>query len=209
MKVRTVQLLLLAMLAPGLRAARAEGEAKAPAPAPTPAAECRHANLQDPAIHIERHFYDEEQTSIRAEIPLKGKVIHGTARFYHPNGAVEHEVQMQEGQHEGDAKKFSDKKVLLWQATYRNDIKDGLEHIYFDSGELHKIIPWKDGKIDGVMKVYTRTGQLVWEKPYVADQLQGIVKAYDENGTPISEEEYRDGEKVAAETPAPADAPSL
>ena len=74
-----------------------------------------------------------------------------------------------------------------------------VERIYYENGQLHYEIPYKDDKRDGIMKWYYENGQLEVETPYKDDKENGVKKWYYKNGQLGVETHYKDGKKDGIE----------
>lgn len=127
--------------------------------------------------------------------PMMNGQIHGTARYYNPNGQLSSTIEYVHGKQTGK------------QIHYRAN------------GSLEKIVMYKDGLPHGDQMSFYDTGELKREWTSVNGVTEGIEREYDKDGYVMVAIEYRAGKEVskekfdrngrttAATRPAPTPAP--
>lgn len=101
------------------------------------------------------HYVTSE---LKSECPYTNNKKHGICKEYYKSGQP------------------------LCEVSYKNDVKDGIEKIYYEkSGKLIREIPYKNGEKHGIEKWYYENGQLKEESRYVDGELIGTSN-YDETG---------------------------
>lgn len=77
--------------------------------------------------------------------------------------------------------------------TYSCDQKE-IKKFYYESGELYKKGPYKDGKVDGILKTFYKSGELKKKGPYKNGKAHGEAKTFYKDGTLQSIEHWRNDE---------------
>lgn len=77
--------------------------------------------------------------------------------------------------------------ALLIERTYQHNKMNGLEKIYFPSGQVDGSITYKDGVHEGAFKYYYEDGTVKQEGNYKEGKIEGVLTSYYSNGT-IKEE---------------------
>ncbi len=111
-----------------------------------------------------------ENGQLKSEGNRKFFQLDSTWKFYTDEGNLVLEYYYKNGKKNGLRKNYDAKqKFLVSEENYENDIKQGATKIYYKSGQLKQLIPFKDGREEG----------------------QGV--EYDTSGTIITLTEYRSG----------------
>jgi len=72
-------------------------------------------------------------------------------------------------------------------------IEDGLYEEFYPSGELRRLITYKDNQPDGPFNSFAKTGEKVGEGAFVNGELSGKAIGYHLNGIPSTEMYYKNG----------------
>jgi len=98
---------------------------------------------------------------------------------------------------QGVWKVFKDNFVTA-DEEYKNGIKEGVAHQYYDTGELMEESHWKNGKKDGDYEVFYKSGQPYLQCKMKNGMRHGLFLVFYENGKQEREAVYkndlRDGE---------------
>lgn len=84
---------------------------------------------------------------------------------------------------------YDDKSLKSVCSTYRG-IKDGLETIYYPSGEVNKTKVWKNGVLDGPFVVYFKNGKPYIKGKYSDGQYSGNFVVTNMDGSIRFKKEY-------------------
>jgi antitoxin component YwqK of YwqJK toxin-antitoxin module len=68
--------------------------------------------------------------------------------------------------------------TLLSERNYENNKLEGVEKVYFPSGQVDGEFNYKNGVHDGVFKYYYKDGTLKQEGAYVNGSIEGLLKSY-------------------------------
>jgi antitoxin component YwqK of YwqJK toxin-antitoxin module len=90
----------------------------------------------------------------------------------------------------GTAKTFFN-GVLVSETSYRKGVQDGVQRLFYDSGEILSENTFKDGKRVGPWKFYNKSGTLNSESLFKGEKGEGIIKGYYESGELRSETPYK------------------
>ena len=77
--------------------------------------------------------------------------------------------------------------------TYSCEQKE-IKKFYYESGELYKKGPYKDGKVDGILKTFYKSGELKKKGPYKNGKAHGEAKTFYKDGTLKTIEQWRNDE---------------
>lgn len=73
--------------------------------------------------------------------------------------------------------------TLLSERNYKNNKLEGVEKIYFPSGQVDGELTYKNGVHDGVFKYYYEDGTLKQQGSYVKGNIEGTLNSYYPTGT--------------------------
>lgn len=93
---------------------------------------------------------------------------------------------------EGTWKYFSN-NTLISDEQYKNGVKNGISHSYYDSGEIMEQIDWKDGKQEGSYRIFFKTGEPYMQYKVSNDKRNGLCLTYFQNGRTEMEAYYSNG----------------
>lgn len=79
------------------------------------------------------------------------------------------------------------------EASYVDDVRDGLTRQYDNEGNLIKEIFYKDGSIEGLMRTFHKNGKVSAEYFYEDGLLEGMAILYAEDGTQVGRMNYAAG----------------
>jgi len=100
-----------------------------------------------------KFYHPDGKALMSSEKYIKGKIT-GLRKVFFPNGTTNEETAFVNGIKEGPYKKYTEKGILLEDATYRNDQFHG-EATYRDGqGNLVSKGRYTDGKKTGIWKFY-------------------------------------------------------
>lgn len=83
--------------------------------------------------------------------------------------------------------------TLLAERNYKNNKLEGVEKIYFPSGQIDGELNYKDGIHDGTFKYYYEDGTLKQQGNYVQGNIEGILNSYYPTGALKEEVTHVDG----------------
>lgn len=79
---------------------------------------------------------------------------------------------------------------------YKRNVKNGIEEVFYRTGELNKKKNWVQGQLDGVCETFYKNGSVCIRCCYKRGVLEGSWIAYSMNGSVMESVEYKNGEKV-------------
>lgn len=99
----------------------------------------------------------------------KGKAKEGKWLYYHKGGSV-----------------------INSEETYLNDQLEGEKKVFYISGKLSDVIPYKNGKIHGKVFMYSESGTVLKEEDYANGMRNGMSSYYDGSGKLIKKGNFVD-----------------
>lgn len=91
---------------------------------------------------------------------------------------------------------YPESKLIHRIVKYKHGMKNGLERVFYRTGELNKRKIWKNDKLEGLCETYYKSGEICIRCYYKNGLLDGRWMAYDLNGNVIEFVEYNGGLKV-------------
>lgn len=91
---------------------------------------------------------------------------------------------------------YPDSKIVRRVVPYKKKKKNGIEKIFYRTGELNKEKVWVDDVLNGPCTTYYKTGAIYVVCHYVNGVLDGDWKAFDYNGNILEEHQYEKGEAL-------------
>lgn len=79
---------------------------------------------------------------------------------------------------------------------YKRNEKNGIEEVFYRTGELNKKKNWVQGRLEGVCETFYKNGSVCIRCHYKKGVLDGPWIAYSMNGSIMESIEYKNGEKV-------------
>lgn len=79
---------------------------------------------------------------------------------------------------------------------YKRNEKNGIEEVFYRTGELNKKKIWVQGRLEGVCETFYKNGSVCIRCHYKKGVLDGSWIAYSMNGSIMESIEYKNGEKV-------------
>lgn len=79
---------------------------------------------------------------------------------------------------------------------YKRNEKNGIEEVFYRTGELNKKKIWVQGRLEGVCETFYKNGSVCIRCHYKKGVLDGFWIAYSMNGSIMESIEYKNGEKV-------------
>ena len=90
----------------------------------------------------------------------------------------------------------NDNRQIEFDYNFVNGKTNGIQKIYYESGQLYIIVNSKDDLEHGKMKMYRKNGQLWKEESFLDGKKNGPYKYYYENGSLMSEGNFKNGKRV-------------
>ncbi len=130
------------------------------------------------------HYYDNGEVQ---EINfLKDNKVHGKSIRYYRSGKLESKCNYWLGKIKDTCKFYYENGNLLKHSIVDLDTvslkSTGITYRYYESGELEKILPTKNGKVNGIVKLYYKNGNLAQEINIIKGVNNGIAHVYYETG---------------------------
>lgn len=91
---------------------------------------------------------------------------------------------------------YPDSKIVRRVVPYRKKKKNGIEKIYYRSGELNKEKMWVEDVLNGPCTTYYKTGAIYIVCNYTDGALDGDWKAFDFKGNILESHQYEKGEAL-------------
>lgn len=147
---------------------------------------------------------------IRSEITYKNNHPRGLYTTYYENGVKEEYGDWQGNRNVGEFKRFHRNGTLAQEFTFNEFGKrDGIQHYYFENGQLQMTAEIDNGTAHGEMKVYYSDGQLRKEKMIVNGHVDhSTVKEYEARSRSLAKEETP-ALPVQETVPAEPDRPNM
>lgn len=129
---------------------------------------------------------------------------------YHPNGQLHHWLEVSNGRALGRyEQRFPDGKIRmearlvggaadLTEAAMTTWQFDGESRVYFASGSLQAVIPYKQGALDGIERHFHPNGQLALERHIANGRAEGLEEHWAECGRRLLSAEYHGGQRHGA-----------
>ena len=143
---------------------------------------------------------------------FKNDIKDGFTRYYYPDGKIKLDIPFIKGLEQGFAREYASDGTIITLTEYKrgfivdrmrinrkdgNGRKQGKWYIFYDSGNLHSEVTWKDDKKNGYLKEYAENGDLLKISKYVEDVLQP--EAEEIQKLEVQNEYYPDGKvKISA-----------
>lgn len=113
----------------------------------------------------------------------------GKKQFYHENGKIMVEFWLKDGEMNGPRKEFDDLGYLISEVNFKNDLKEGVEKLYFNN-RITEENTYKNDTLNGPYKWYHLSGALKETGYFVKNQLNGKNTIYSEDGEILTEFNY-------------------
>ncbi len=121
------------------------------------------ADLEQQKKKGERVVVTEQYDGSKTEVTyIPGKIKHGPARIYYPDGTLKLEL------------------------TYENGLQEGISKLYYKEGSLYQETPYENGSVNGTRKKYFRNGNLMSEIPFKNSHPGIGLKEYTIDGKVVS-----------------------
>jgi antitoxin component YwqK of YwqJK toxin-antitoxin module len=121
----------------------------------------------------------------------KGKPITGTAKTFF-NGVLVSETSYRKGLQDGVQRLFYDSGEILSENTFKDGKRVGPWKFYYKSGTLNSETLYKGEKGESISRGYYESGELRSETPYKYRKMDGVSKYYYKSGKLWSELLYKD-----------------
>ena len=140
----------------------------------------------------ETEFYKNGR--LKSQIQYRSGKEHGVSRYYHEvYGSMIMEAHMKNGKKEGEYTRFYFNGKKEYQATYTNDILNGLERSWTKEGQLVSETHFKDGKKEGPHAAWYENGVLMAKGAFKNDLEDGVWNIFDTRGFLIGEATFKEG----------------
>ncbi|MBL4755820.1 MAG: hypothetical protein JKY52_19780 [Flavobacteriales bacterium] len=116
--------------------------------------------------------------------PYKGKWIE-----HHENGTVSHKMKYKKGERHGKYVSWNAKGQKMELLEYADGNLDGVQHYFFNTGEIHALKTYSKGVLKSVILKY-RNQQVAEMGSYKDEKRHGIWRQWDESGKLVAEAEY-------------------
>jgi uncharacterized protein len=104
-------------------------------------------------------------------------------RTYHDNGSLNEVYSIDdEGEKNGEYKRFSSKDILLETSNFIHGLQNGERKLYYDSGKLEEIQRFEIGKLNGPQIGFHENGKTKFTCTNKENLLQGEYHSYFDNG---------------------------
>jgi antitoxin component YwqK of YwqJK toxin-antitoxin module len=81
--------------------------------------------------------------------------LHGTSKYYFPNGKLERQIEFKEGKMHGAMQVFQEDGKPSMEIYYENGQMHGPSTMYNEHGEIHITSNYANGKLEGEMVIYS------------------------------------------------------
>ncbi len=120
----------------------------------------------------------------------------GTYEEFYPNGEVlKKSIEYKDGKKNGAFLEYYSNGKTKTEASFVNDLDNGVRNKYYDSGQLKSEENYAMGQREGWTKVYTKKGILQSEVLYHKDECDGPFNTYYDNGKPAKIFNFKKGLK--------------
>ena len=137
--------------------------------------------------------YNEAGTKIASTFYEKG-LKHGPVTIYSHDGKVKIATEFQNDNQNGSTFEFYPSGNLEREVLVLDDLKEGVEKIYYDS--MDSLVAcsktFKKGVLEGQWLEWNSEGTLVFAADYVDGKKNGMLSKYDQNGNPYVLHRYED-----------------
>jgi TonB family protein len=137
-------------------------------------------------------FFDKKGLMTREET-FKNSLLEGYSKSW-TDGKLTSEGNFKLDKKEGLWKYYYDKGILKSKINYKNNLADGEEVHYYNTGEIYYRQQSKEGKADGTYRSFTEEGKLKTETNYSKGIQEGETRYY-ENGKLVSAGRFVLGQK--------------
>ena len=143
---------------------------------------------------------------------FKNDIKDGFTRYYYTDGKIKQEIPFIKGQEQGFGKEFAPDGTIITLTEYKRGFivdrlrinrkdrtgrKQGNWYTFYDGGNLHTEITYKDDRKNGYLKEYAENGDLLKISKYADDQLQPDAEEIQK--LEVQNEYYPDGKiKISA-----------
>lgn len=99
------------------------------------------------------------------------------------NGKIKEIGHWKDGMQNGVFKLYTEKGILVDEATFKNEKRDGITKQYYDdTGNIKVEVYYSEGVLNGLAKEYYQNKKLYREIIYSYGKKEGLTKEYYENG---------------------------
>lgn len=105
------------------------------------------------------------------EVPFVAGKEHGTATYYHPDGAVASKREYKEGQQHGQATWYYPDGTVQMKGQYENDLGTGLWQAFHPNGKIRLAGKYADSKREGEWTTYSEDGEVELVEWYRAGEV--------------------------------------
>lgn len=135
-----------------------------------------------------------ENGRVKSQIQYRFGKENGISRYFHPvYGSKIMEVNMKNGKKEGELSKFYFNGNREYQGFYKNDLLEGIERIWDNSGQILSETHYIKGKKEGSYNSWYENGVNFAKGSYKNDLPHGKWEFYDQRGMLIGDSDYNLG----------------
>ena len=115
------------------------------------------------------------------KVNYKDGLLDGEALFFYGENIVETETFFVSGKIDGKINIFSRKGTQLLNGFYKDNKREGVWRLYYQSGELKTVIPYLKGVKNGEVLIYDKGGMVVQNLIFKNGMLVNPDGSIDEN----------------------------
>jgi len=140
---------------------------------------------------VYRKYYEGSKV-IKIEGQVKNNQPHRIWRTYYSSGNLESVVNYDKGAVNGEIFFYYDEKrnIKRIEASYDNNLLDGIYMEYWKNGAQKAKLSYEDGKLYGKAEYFYPSGKLKTKGKYKKGEKRGKWTFYDENGKVIGKKRY-------------------
>lgn len=141
--------------------------------------------------------YNEAGTKVVSTF-YKNGLKDGPVSIYSSDGKIKIAAEFQNDHQQGLAYEYFPSGYLQREVFILDDVKDGVEKIYFDQEDccIAAIKTFKKGFLHGISQEWNINGTLVFEAEYAHDKKNGLLTKYDDHGNFLLARRYVDDKLV-------------
>ncbi|TNE69196.1 MAG: toxin-antitoxin system YwqK family antitoxin [Bacteroidetes bacterium] len=124
-----------------------------------------------------------EKGYLLQEAQYVNDTLHGTRKFFFPNGQVERVEQYTHGVIDGQYVQYYEDGVKQLEQAFKNGALDGLSTAWYPNGQMKEKVMIRDNEENGPFTEWYENGNLKAEGNYLdGDNEDGTLKLYDTLG---------------------------
>ncbi|KAL4498632.1 hypothetical protein ABPG72_019750 [Tetrahymena utriculariae] len=113
-----------------------------------------------------------------------------------PNGAIQYEGQMQNGQKNGYGVLYNQSGTKMYEGRFKDDIYHGYGMEFYENGLILHSGNFENGLLNGFAKTFYKNGNLCYEGDYVEGICHGNGTKYDESSASFQQGQYQNGKMI-------------